>query len=297
MKKILLFFAVNLAVLLLFSIILSVFNIQSYLTPYGLDYKNLILLSIIIGFGGSFISLFISKWIAKRIYSILIIKEPANQSQKWLLDRVSFYAKAMSIPVPEVGVYESEEVNAFATGSSKKSALVAFSVGLLKEMNNDEIEGVIGHEIAHIANGDMLTMTLLQGVVNTFVIFFSRIAAFIIGNLFRGENGKSINTFSYFILSFIFQIIFGILASPIIFWFSRQREFKADAMSAYYGSKQKMISGLKKLKQLHEKVGQSKPELQCMKISGKDIKSLFSTHPPLTERIKKLESYNFKNKV
>ena len=185
-KRIFWFSAVNIAVLLLISVILSVFNVQTYLTGSGIDYQSLLVFSAIIGFTGSFLSLWISKWMAKRAYKILIIDNPANAEQKWLLERVAFYAKKMSIPLPEVGVYQSPEINAFATGASKKSALVAFSVGLLEVMNKEEADGVIGHEMAHIANGDMVTMALVQGVVNTFVIFFSRIAAQIVNNvLFR----------------------------------------------------------------------------------------------------------------
>ena len=289
MKRIALFLIVNIAVLSLIYILLSIFNVRNYIGPYGIDYGQLLIYSAIIGFAGSFISLFLSKWLAKRIYSIVIINQPANQSQRWLLERVEFYAKKMSLPIPEIGVYQSSEVNAFATGASKKSALVAFSVGLLETMDKEEADGVIGHEMAHIANGDMVTLALIQGVVNTFVIFLSRVAAYVVGGMLnRGSNRNSLG-FSYFILSFVFQIVFGILASPIVFWFSRQREFKADAMSAYYGSKQKMVSSLKKLQTLHSRVDKNHPELQCMKISGKDVASLFSTHPPLSERIKKLE--------
>ena len=285
-KRIFWFSAVNIAVLLLISVILSVFNVQTYLTGSGIDYQSLLVFSAIIGFAGSFLSLWISKWMAKRAYKILIIDNPANAEQKWLLERVAFYAKKMSIPLPEVGVYQSPEINAFATGASKKSALVAFSVGLLEVMNKEEADGVIGHEMAHIANGDMVTMALVQGVVNTFVIFLSRIAAQIVNNvLFRGRGGF----FTYFVVSMIFQAIFGILASPIVCWFSRKREFKADAMSAYYGGKKNMIGGLKKLQEHHE-IDKENPGMASMKINGNDLANIFSTHPPLKERIKRLEN-------
>ena len=286
-KRIFWFSAVNIAVLFLISLILSLFNTQNYLAASGIEYQSLLVFSAIIGFAGSFISLWISKWMAKRVYKIIIIDNPANAEQKWLLERVDFYAKKMSIPMPEVGVYQSPEINAFATGASKKSALVAFSVGLLETMNKEEADGVIGHEMAHIANGDMVTMALVQGVVNTFVIFLSRIAAQIVNNtLFRGRGGF----FTYFAISMIFQVIFGILATPIVCWFSRKREFKADAMSAYYGSKKNMIGGLKKLQLHHQKIDTSQPEMASMKISGKYLASIFSTHPPLKERIKRLEN-------
>lgn len=286
MKRYFLFFVVNIAVLALLSIIFSIFGIEKYSLNYGINYWQLLIFSAIFGFGGAFISLLASKWIAKRMYKINIISTPANNSQKWLLERVAHYAQAMDIPMPELGIYHSSEVNAFATGSSKKSSLVAFSVGLLETMNKEEIDGVIGHEIAHIANGDMVTMTLIQGVINTFVIFLSRIAANIVSRaLFRGRD----NWFSYFLITIFFQTIFGILSTPIVCWFSRQREFRADADSAKYGSKEKMIGGLKKLQQLHNKIDTKNKELATMKISGKDIASIFSTHPPLAERIKRLE--------
>lgn len=292
MKRLFLFFVVNIAVLLLISIILAIFGLEQYLTSYGLNYWQLLIYSAIFGFAGSFISLYFSKWIAKRIYRIVIIKQPVNPSQKWLLERVGYYAKAMGIALPEVGVYQSLEVNAFATGASKNSALVSFSVGLLETMNKEEIDGVIGHEIAHIANGDMVTMALIQGVVNTFVIFLSRIAATIVSRAFT--RGRGSVGFSYFLIAMLFQVVFGILASPIVYWFSRQREFRADADSARYGSKEKMIGGLKKLQQLQKKIDTKHPEMATMKISGKDIASLFSTHPPLSERIRRLEQISYK---
>ena len=289
-KRIFWFLTVNIAVLSLISLILSFFNTQNYFAANDVDYQSLLVFSAIIGFAGSFISLWISKWMAKRVYKIIIIDNPANAEQKWLLERVDFYAKKMSIPMPEVGVYQSPEINAFATGASKQSALVAFSVGLLETMNKEEADGVIGHEMAHIANGDMVTMALVQGVVNTFVFFLSRIAAQIVNSvLFRGRGGF----FIYFTVSMIFQIIFGILATPIVCWFSRKREFKADAMSAYYGGKKKMIGGLKKLQEHQGKIDTNQPEMASMKISGKDVVSLFSTHPPLKERIKRLENLKF----
>ena len=288
-KRFFWFSAVNIAVLLLIYFILSTFRLEQYLVGYGLNYFQLLFYSAIFGFAGSFISLFSAKWLVKRIYKITIITEPANSSQKWLLTRVVYYAKAMKIAMPEVGVYESSEVNAFATGASKNSALVAFSVGLLESMNQEEADGVIGHEVAHIANGDMVTMALIQGVVNTFVIFLSRIAATIVSKILsRGsERGAGL---SYYLIVIFFQIIFGILASPIVYWFSRQREFRADADSAKHGSKVKMIGGLKKLQLLHGNLDTAHPEIATMKISGKDIASLFSTHPPLAERIRRLEA-------
>ena len=224
-KRIFWFSAVNIAVLLLISVILSVFNVQTYLTGSGIDYQSLLVFSAIIGFAGSFLSLWISKWMAKRAYKILIIDNPANAEQKWLLERVAFYAKKMSIPLPEVGVYQSPEINAFATGASKKSALVAFSVGLLEVMNKEEADGVIGHEMAHIANGDMVTMALVQGVVNTFVIFLSRIAAQIVNNvLFRGRGGFCYLLCCFMIFHSHFWIFFIILDPQSYFFYPHNKQ-------------------------------------------------------------------------
>ena len=287
MKRLFLFFAVNIAVLALISVIFTIFSLEQYLSGYGLNYWQLLIFSAIFGFMGSFISLLASKWIAKRAYRMNIITKPANISQKWLLEKVSYYAKVMDIPTPELGVYHSNEINAFATGSSKNSSLVAFSVGLLETMNKKETEGVIAHEIAHIANGDMVTMSLIQGVVNTFVIFLSRLVAGIISRTISRDRGVG---FSYYIIAIFFQIVFGILASPIVYYFSRQREYRADADAAKHAGKEKMIEGLKKLQQLHNRIDTNNPEMATMKISGKDIASLFSTHPPLAKRIKRLEN-------
>ena len=276
MKRTFLFLSINIAILALILVITSILQ-------YKGDILSLLIFSIIFGFAGSFISLFISKWLVKKKYRIIIIEQSANQSQKWLLERVAYYSKEMNIPIPEVGVYNNNnEVNAFAIGASKKSALVAFSVGLLENMDKKEVDGVIGHEIAHIANGDMVTMALIQGVVNTFVIFLSSLVS---RAIMRGRNSY----FTYFLITMVFQTIFGLLAAPIVCWFSRQREFRADAESAKYGSKEKMIASLKKLKKFHSRIDNKHPEVATMKINGKSTASLFSTHPPLDERIERLE--------
>ena len=282
----------NIAIMVVISVVLNIFNAHTYLNEYGINYTTLLIYSAIIGFMGSFGSLLMSKWLVKRVYRLHIIQEPANDDQQWLVNVVRRCCEKSNLPIPEIAVYESTEVNAFATGSSKKNALVAFSVGLLETMTQDETEGVVAHEIAHIANGDMVTMALIQGVVNTFVIFLSRIAALIVSNFLQGNRGNrgGFSYFSYFIISMIFQVLFGFLANIIVMRFSRQREYRADATSALLVGKHKMIAGLEKLKQVHTKVDKKAPELQTMKISNtaSNLSTLLSTHPPLQERINRL---------
>ena len=294
-KRVGLFLVSNLAIIVVISIILRIFNIDPYLTPYGLNYQSLLIFSAIVGFTGAFISLFISKWMAKMAYSIRIIDQPADHVEKWVYQRVERYANQLGIGMPEVGIYESREPNAFATGWNRNKALVAVSSGLIEYMDTDELEGVLGHEMAHVANGDMVTMTLIQGVLNTFVIFLARVAAFAVSTFMRSDNkeeGGGMSGLAYFGLMIVFEICFGILASIVIMWFSRRREFKADAGAAKQVGTHKMISALKKLQTLQPLPPDARGKaLATAKISGYGtVMALFSTHPPLEKRIAALES-------
>ena len=294
-KRIVLFLLTNIAVIAVVSVLLSLFHIGSYITPYGIDVRALLIFATLFGFVGSFISLFLSKWMAKRAYGVRIITSPQNTEEAFLIQTVQILAERAGIAMPEVGVYMSPEVNAFATGWNKNNALVAVSEGLLEHMEKNEAEGVLGHEISHIANGDMVTMALLQGVVNTFVIFFARIAAYIVQSFVnRGnEDEGNVGGFVYYAVSFLFEILFGVLASIIVMWFSRYREYRADAGSAHlWGNPQKMIFALKRLEALEGKlpVDERSSALKTMKINDKSaLFSLFSSHPSIKERIDALQ--------
>lgn len=295
-KRVALFLATNLAIILVISFILSIFNVQPYLTQHGLNYQSLLIYALIIGFSGSFISLFISKWMAIHAFNIQLIDKPANEAESWLVAEVRKLARQRNIGMPDVGIYQSPEPNAFATGWNKNKALVAVSTGLLQSMDQEEIEGVLGHEISHVANGDMVTLTLIQGVVNTFVIFFARIAAFFVTQFFRRDSDEQVHDgFVYYGVAIIFELFFGILASLIVMWFSRYREFRADAGSARYVGKNKMIKALQRLQQLVNKTPEDDraPAFNTMKISGHSRwLALFSSHPPLEKRIAALEKQN-----
>ncbi len=282
MKRILLFLATNLAILLVVSV---VFNIVIAAT--GIDARGsagLLIFCALFGFGGAFISLWISRWMAIRSTGARVIDQPRNQSEEWLLKMVQQQAQKAGIPMPQVAVYQSPSPNAFATGRSKNHSLVAVSTGLLQSMNADEVEAVLAHEVSHIANGDMVTLTLIQGVVNTFVMFFARIIASAIA---RGDNQRG--GLAYFGLVMLLEVVFGILASVIVMWFSRQREFRADAGSADIAGKQKMIAALRRLQQGRE--SELDGTMLAFGIKGKrsTIGKLFMSHPPLEERIHALE--------
>lgn len=295
MKRILLFLATNLAILLVITAVLRIFNVQPYLTKHGLDYTSLLIFAAIVGFTGAFISLFISKWMAIRAFNIHLITQPSNEAETWLVSEVRQLAKKVNIGMPEVGIYQSPEPNAFATGWNKNNALVAVSTGLLANMNKEELEGVLGHEISHVANGDMVTLTLIQGVLNTFVVFFARVAAFFVSSFLRRGDGESQDGFIYYGVAIVFELLFGILASIIVMWFSRYREFRADSGSAKIVGKEKMIEALQRLKQISGVVPQDDraPSFNSMKIFGHGSKlwALFSSHPPLEKRIQALENY------
>lgn len=290
-KRVALFIATNLAVVLVLSIVLRLLGVDRILdeSGTGINYDALLVLSVVIGFGGSFISLAMSKWMAKRSTGARVIENPANSTESWLVNTVQRLARDAGIETPEVAIYDAPDMNAFATGARRNSSLVAVSTGLLNGMQQDEVEGVLAHEIAHVANGDMITLALVQGVVNTFVIFLSRIVGHIIDRVvLKNERGYGIG---YFFSVIIAQIVLGILASVIVMWVSRQREFRADAGSAKLNGKRPMI---KALARLDRGAPAHLPEsLEAFGISGRHgvgIKRLFMSHPPIAERIAALES-------
>jgi heat shock protein HtpX len=294
-KRIFLFMLLNIAVVLTITCLLSIFNIRPYLNAYGLDVSQLAIFCLIWGFVGSFISLGLSRVIAKWMMNVQIIDESnCDQNSKFILDLVNKVSLEAGLEhTPQVGIYESNEVNAFATGPTKKRSLVAISTGLLNRMSKEEIEGIIGHEISHITNGDMITMTLLQGVVNSFVMFLARILAFFVSSLGKDKE-KSSNTSNYFLV-YIFEIIFMIIGSMILAFYSRKREYRADENSARLLGKEKMIKALQSLKALYEIRDETKaqPVFQTLKISNNTkggLLNLFSTHPHLDDRIERLKN-------
>lgn len=289
MLRIGLFLATNIAIMALIAIIFQVLGLEGTLAENGVDLnlQSLLIMSAIIGFGGSIISLLMSKWLAKKTMGVHIIETPSNEVESWLVGVVQRQAQQANIGMPEVGIFDSPSPNAFATGANKNSALVAVSSGLLQAMNRDEVEAVLGHEVSHVANGDMITMTLIQGVVNTFVVFFSRIVGHLIDRVvFKTERGYGPG---YFIGSIVAQIVFGLLANIIVAWFSRRREFRADAGGANLSSNQKMADALRALQRVHDPEPLPN-EMAAFGING-GLKSLFSTHPPLEDRISALEMH------
>ena len=291
LKRVVLFVITNLAVLITLSISMRLLGIEGILTKaYGLDLKALLIYAGIIGFGGSFISLAISKWSAKMLTGAQVIEHPSNNSEAWLMNTVSRLAGDAGIGMPEVAIYDAPEMNAFATGMNRNSALVAVSTGLLYHMDANEVEAVLGHEITHVANGDMVTMSLLQGVVNTFVIFISRVVGYVVDRtVFRTEQGVGPG---YWITSIVAQLVLGILASIVVMWFSRWREFRADAGGARLAGRDKMISALQRLEQGYEQ-SELPDRLAAFGISGRvgqGLMKLFLSHPPIEERIAALRA-------
>ena len=289
-KRIALFIATNLAVILVLSIVLRLLGVDSILDEQqvGIDYQALLILSAVIGFGGSFISLAISKWMAKRSTGAKVITQPSNEAESWLISTVQRQAQQAGIDMPEVAVYDAPDMNAFATGARKNSALVAVSTGLLRGMKKDEIEAVLAHEISHVANGDMVTLTLVQGVVNTFVIFLSRLVGHFVDRvILRNESGHGIG---YFFSVIAAQIVLGILASTIVMWVSRQREFRADAGSAKINGREPMINALARLES--GAPSQLPEAIRAFGIAGgkPGIMKLFMSHPPISERIEALRN-------
>jgi heat shock protein HtpX len=289
MKRIVLFLATNLAIVLVLSLTMRILGVEPYLTAQGLNLTSLLIFAAVMGFGGAFISLAISKWMAKKSMGVRVIETPSNSTEFWLVDTVKKFAADAGIGMPEVGIFDSPEVNAFATGMTRNSSLVAVSSGLLQQMTRPEAEAVIGHEIAHIANGDMVTLTLIQGVVNTFVIFLSRVIGHTVDRVvFKTERGYGP---AYFITSIIAQVVLGILASIIVMWFSRQREFRADRGGASLAGGGAMIAALERLNSLHPAPLPEK--MAAFGIAGggaHGLKRLFMTHPPLEERIAALRA-------
>ena len=289
MKRIFLFILTNLAILVVLSISLRVLGVDRILdTQGGLDFNSLLVMSAVMGFGGSLVSLAMSKWSAKRMTGATVIEQPDDPTERWLVETVHRQAKQAGIGMPEVAIYDSPDINAFATGMSRNNALVAVSTGLLGSMSKDEIEGVLAHEVSHVANGDMVTLALIQGVVNTFVIFLSRIIGYVIDRtVFKTEREHGP---AFMVTSLVAQVVLGFLASMIVMWFSRHREFRADRGGAYLAGKHKMIGALERLKQQHAP-SQLPDQIAAFGISGGGggLKALFLSHPPLEDRILALQ--------
>jgi heat shock protein HtpX len=290
MKRILLFLLTNLAVLLVLSIVAHLIGLDTWLAVHGGSLSGLLVFAAFIGFGGSFISLAISKWMAKRSMGVRVIGTPANATEQWLVAVVQQHAQRVGVGMPEVGIFDSPEPNAFATGANRNAALVAVSTGLLERMNREEITAVLGHEMTHVANGDMVTLALIQGVVNTFVIFLSRVIGNIVDRaLFRSDDGRGI---AYFATVLVTQMLLSVLATMIVMWFSRWREFRADRGGAQLAGTPNMIAALNELKRVHEPLPTQ--QLAAFGIAGGDIgsglKRLFMSHPPLDERIAALRA-------
>ena len=297
MTRIFLFLATNIAILALISITFRILGIEGLLSANGVDLNlyALLVMSAVIGFGGSFISLAISKWSAKRAMGVQVIESPTQPQEKWLVETVARQARRAGIGMPEVGIFQSDAVNAFATGMNRNKALVAVSTGLLQTMTADEAEAVLGHEVSHVANGDMITMGLIQGVINTFVIFLSRIIGFFVDRvILKNTRGLGIG---YFLTSIVAQIILSIFATMIVMWFSRQREFRADQGGAELAGKQKMIAALKRLQ---GGAAEDLPaELAAFGINGgrpTGFRALFISHPPIEDRIAALEGSSRKRR-
>lgn len=290
MKRIFLFVITNLAILLMLSITLRLLGVDRILNEQGgIDFNSLLIMSAVIGFGGSFISLAMSKWSAKNMTGAVVIEQPSDPTERWLVETVRRHAERVGIGMPEVAIYDAPDLNAFATGMDRDNSLVAVSTGLLHNMSKDEVEGVLAHEISHVANGDMVTLALIQGVVNTFVIFLSRIIGHFVDRVVfktERENGPA-----FMIVTLIAQLVLGILASMIVMWFSRQREFRADAGGAQLAGRNKMIAALERLKQWHEPA-QLPERLAAFGISGGkgSVMNLFMSHPPLDVRIAALRA-------
>ena len=286
MLRIVLFLATNMAILVLLGIVMSVLGVDSRST------SGLLLMAAVFGMGGSFISLAMSKWIAKKSTGAHVIENPSNPTEQWLYNTVQRMAKDAEIGMPEVAMYNSADMNAFATGMNKNNALVAVSSGLLQNMSKDEVEAVLAHEITHVACGDMVTLSLIQGVLNTFVIFLSRMAANVISNFLSGdEEGEGLGFFGYMAVTIVLELVLGLFASIIVMWFSRRREFTADKGAAYLTSKEKMTSALQRL-QAHHEPSHLPDQVAAFGIRPKEggLANLFRSHPPLEDRIEALKN-------
>lgn len=289
MKRVFLFLATNVAIVLVLSLTMRLLGVEPYLNANGLNLQSLLIFAAVMGFGGSFISLAISKWMAKKSMGVQVIENPTNQTEYWLVETIRKFSSEAGIKMPEVGIYNSPDVNAFATGMSKNSSLIAVSTGLLNSMTREEAEAVLGHEVAHAANGDMVTLALIQGVVNTFVMFLSRVIGHTVDRvIFKNEEGHGP---AFFVTMIVSELVLGILASIIVMWFSRQREFRADTGGAKLAGRGAMIAALERLNNLHPQPLPDK--MAAFGISGGGgggLKRLFMTHPPLEERIAALKA-------
>ncbi len=289
MKRILLFLGTNLAIVLVLSVTMRLLGIEPYLTANGLNLGSLLVFAAVMGFGGSLISLALSKWSVKRAMGVHVIETPANSTEFWLVETIRKYATEMGIKMPEVGIYDAPEINAFATGMSRNSSLIAVSTGLLQQMSRTEAEAVLGHEVAHAANGDMVTLALIQGVVNTFVMFLSRVIGYLVDKVvFKTERGTGP---AFFVTMIIAELVLGVLASMIVMWFSRRREFRADRGGATLAGRRNMIAALERLKaQSPQPLPENMAAFGIAGGVGSGLKRLFMTHPPLEERIAALKS-------
>jgi heat shock protein HtpX len=287
-KRILLFLLTNLAIMVTLSIVLSLLGVAGYIRPDGgINHTALMVFALVWGMGGAFISLLMSRFIAKKSLGVKLVNGQTGQAElDWLYNTVARLAQQANLPMPEVGYYDSPEVNAFATGPSKKKSLVAVSSGLLSNMRREETEGVLAHELAHIQNGDMVTMTLIQGVVNAFVLYLSRVVAGIVRNAVDERYAVMLS----FVVTIVLDILLGVLGMMIVAWFSRAREFRADAGAASLAGREKMVAALRRLQTTTKLIENSEPALATLKISSGGMRSLFATHPPLEARIHALES-------
>ncbi len=291
MKRIFLFVLTNLAVVFVINITLRLLGVDRILDQSGsINFSSLLVMSLVIGFAGSFVSLFMSKWSAKRMVGAQVIENPADPTERWLVETVRRQADAAGIGMPEVAIYDASDVNAFATGWNRNAALVAVSTGLLHSMSRDEAEAVLAHEVSHVANGDMVTLALIQGVVNTFVVFFSKLFGIFVDRVLLKNDGRDGPGIGAFVAEIAAQLVLGVLASIIVMWFSRQREFRADAGGASLAGRQKMIAALERLKMNHEQASLPKQMAASGISGGGGMGRLFMTHPPLEERIEALRA-------
>ncbi|WP_442489345.1 protease HtpX [Halomonas litopenaei] len=293
MMRILLFLGTNLAVILVASITLRLLGVEPYLNAQGINFNGLLIFCFVFGMAGSMVSLFISKWMAKRSTGTVIIENPSNATEQWLVDTVAELAREANIKTPEVGIFPAQQSNAFATGWNKNDALVAVSAGLLNRMQPEEIKAVLAHEIGHVANGDMVTLALIQGVLNTFVMFFARVVAQVVDSFLRRDDNEGLGFFGYIAVVMVAEIVFGILASMIAAWFSRFREYRADAAGAKLAGSGAMINALARLKAETQMPDQMPDTLTAFAITTgqtrKLMEKLFASHPPLDDRIRALK--------
>jgi heat shock protein HtpX len=290
-KRIGLFLITNLAILLLLSLVASILGVDRFLTENGLDMGSLLLFAAVWGFGGALISLAISKWSAKMMVGARVIESPSNPTERWLVETVRRHAQQAGVGMPEVAVYEAPEINAFATGANRNNALVAVSTGLLQQMTPDEADAVLGHELSHVANGDMVTLALIQGVVNTFVIFLARVIGYVVDRVVL-KNDRASAGIGYFVTTIVAQLVLGVLAMMIVMWYSRRREYRADAGGAQLAGREKMIAALERLKAVHEP-STLPDQVKAFGIAGRPsgaLAQLFMSHPALDDRIAALRA-------